>query len=408
MTQRIETQSIGELAPPNRLMLTPGPSSMDPRVYRALAAPLVGHLDPWFKGCMEDTQVLLRQIFQTENRLTMPLSASGSGGIEASVVNTLEEGDEAIICVNGIFSERMAVIAGHTAAKVTKVEAPYGKAVDAEDVRRAGKGKKIKIVGLAQGETSSGVLTQIADFRKVADELGALLVVDTVASLAAVPLHVDRERVDICFSGTQKAISAPPGMSPITVSPRAEEVFRTRKTKVQSWYFDLTTAMNYWGKERLYHHTPPVSLIYALREAMRIVIEEGLEVRWERHRVNQLALIAGIEAMGLELLVKKPAERLPTVTAVMIPDGIDDAKVRNQLLDEFNIEIAGGLGPLKNKIWRVGLMGHCSQKPYVLLFLAAMEKVLIDQGLRVPSGAGVGAAVQSYTQARSEAVGVSR
>jgi alanine-glyoxylate transaminase/serine-glyoxylate transaminase/serine-pyruvate transaminase len=408
MTQRIDMQFIGELAPPNRLMLTPGPSSMDPRVYRALAAPLVGHLDPWFKGCMEDTQVLLRQIFQTENRLTMPLSASGSGGIEASVVNTLEEGDEAIICVNGIFSERMAVIAGHTAAKVTKVEAPYGKAVDAEDVRRAGKGKKIKIVGLAQGETSSGVLTQIADFRKVADELGALLVVDTVASLAAVPLHVDRERVDICFSGTQKAISAPPGMSPITVSLRAEEVFRTRKTKVQSWYFDLTTAMNYWGKERLYHHTPPVSLIYALREAMRIVMEEGLEVRWERHRVNQLALIAGIEAMGLELLVKKPAERLPTVTAVMIPDGIDDAKVRNQLLEEFNIEIAGGLGPLKNKIWRVGLMGHCSQKPYVLLFLAAMEKVLIDQGLRVPSGAGVGAAVQSYTQARSEAVGVSR
>jgi alanine-glyoxylate transaminase / serine-glyoxylate transaminase / serine-pyruvate transaminase len=408
MTQRIDPQSVGEFNPPTRLMLTPGPSSMDPRVYRALASPLVGHLDPWFKGCMDDTQTLLRQIFQTENRLTMPLSASGSGGIEASVVNTLEEGDEAIIGVNGVFSDRMAVIASHTAVKVTKVEAPYGKPVDAEDVRRAAKGKKIKIVGFAQGETSSGVLTQIEPFRKVADELGALLVVDAVASLAAVPLHVDRERVDICFSGTQKAISAPPGMSPITVSPRAEEVFRTRKTKVQSWYFDLTTAMNYWGKERLYHHTPPVSLIYALREAMRIVMEEGLEARWERHRVNQLALIAGIEAMGLELLVKKPADRLPTVTAVMIPDGIDDAKVRNQLLDEFNIEIAGGLGPLKNKIWRVGLMGHCSQKPYVLLFLAAMEKVLLDQGVRVPAGAGVGAAIQSYTQGRTEAVGVSR
>jgi alanine-glyoxylate transaminase/serine-glyoxylate transaminase/serine-pyruvate transaminase len=197
-------------------------------------------------------------------------------------------------------------------------------------------------------------------------------------------------------------------MSPITVSARAEEVFRNRKTKVQSWYFDLSTAMNYWGKERLYHHTPPVSLIYALREAMRIVMEEGLQARWERHRVNQLALIAGIEAMGLELLVKKAADRLPTVTAVMIPDGIDDAKVRNQLLDEFNIEIAGGLGPLKAKIWRVGLMGHCSQKRYVLLFLAALEKTLLDQGLRVPSGAGVGAAIQSYSQARSEAVGVSR
>ncbi len=408
MTQHVDTQSIGELNPPHRLMLTPGPSSMDPRVYRALATPLVGHLDPWFKGCMDDTQVLLRQIFQTENRLTMPLSASGSGGIEASVVNSLEAGDEAIICVNGLFSDRMAVIASHTPAKVTKVEAPYGKAVDAEDVRRAGKGKKIKIVGLAQGETSSGVLTQIEPFRKVADELGALLVVDTVASLAAVPLHVDRERVDICFSGSQKAISAPPGMSPITVSPRAEEAFRNRKTKVQSWYFDLTTAMNYWGKERLYHHTPPVSLIYALREAMRIVVEEGLETRWERHRVNQLALIAGIEAMGLELLVRKPADRLPTVTAVMIPDGIDDAKVRNQLLDEFNIEIAGGLGPLKGKIWRVGLMGHCSQKPFVLVFLAALEKVLLDQGKRVPSGAGVGGAVQSYTHAHSEAVAVSR
>jgi alanine-glyoxylate transaminase/serine-glyoxylate transaminase/serine-pyruvate transaminase len=345
---------------------------------------------------MDDVQVLLRQIFQTENRLTMPLSASGSGGIEASVVNTLEEGDEALICVNGLFSDRMAVIAGHTPAKVTKVEAPYGQAVDPEDVRRAGKGKKIKIVGLAQGETSSGVLTQLDGFRKVADELGALLVVDTVASLAAVPLHIDKERIDVCFSGTQKAISAPPGMSPITVSPRAEEAFRTRKTKVQSWYFDLTTAMNYWGKDRLYHHTPPVSLIFALREAMRMVMEEGLEARWERHRLNQLALIAGLEAMGLEMLVKNPKDRLPTVTAVMIPSGVDDAKVRNQLLDEFGIEIAGGLGPLKAKIWRVGLMGHCSQKPNVLLFLAALEKTLLDQGFRVPSGAGVGAAVGSY------------
>jgi alanine-glyoxylate transaminase/serine-glyoxylate transaminase/serine-pyruvate transaminase len=390
------TQPVGELNPPNRLMLTPGPSSVDPRVYRAMAAPLVGHLDPWFRGCMDDTQAMLRHIFQTENRLTMPLSASGSGGIEASVVNTLEEGDEAIVCVNGLFSDRMAVIAGHTPAKVTKVEAPYGKVVDPEDVRRAGKGKKIKMVGLAQGETSSGVLTELDGFRKVADELGALLVVDAVASLAAVPLHIDNQRIDICFSGTQKAISAPPGMSPITVSPRAEEAFRNRKTKVQSWYFDLTTAMNYWGQERLYHHTPPISLIYGLREAMRIVIEEGLEARWERHRVNQIALIAGLEAMGLQLLVKKPAERLPTVTAVMIPDGIDDTKVRDQLLEEFNIEIAGGLGPLKAKIWRVGLMGHCSQKPYVLLFLAALEKVLLDHGFRVPGGVGVGAAVGSY------------
>jgi alanine-glyoxylate transaminase/serine-glyoxylate transaminase/serine-pyruvate transaminase len=218
---------------------------------------------------------------------------------------------------------------------------------------------------------------------------------------------VDRERIDICFSGSHKAISAPPGMSPITVSPAAEEVFRNRKSKVQSWYFDLTTAMNYWGKDRLYHHTPPISLIFALREAMRLVMEEGLEARWERHRMNQLALIAGLEAMGLKLLVENPADRLPTVTAVMIPGGVDDAKVRNQLLDEFNIEIAGGFGPIKGKIWRVGLMGYCSQKPFVLLFLAAMEKCLLDQGYHVPSGAGVGAAVRNYSHAET-ATAVSR
>src|SRR5271155_5889726 len=377
------TQHIGELNPPYRLMLTPGPSSVVPRVYRALATPLVGHLDPRFKTCMDGTKILLRQIFQTENRLTMPLSASGSGGIEASVLNALEEGDEAIVAVNGVFSDRMYEIATRATSKVTKVEAPYGKPVDAEDVRRAGKGKKIKMIGFAQGETSTGVITGVEAYRKVCDELGALLVVDTVASLAAVPLHVDRERIDICFSGSQKAISAPPGMSPITVSPAAEEVFRKRKTKVQSWYFDLTTAMNYWGKERLYHHTPPISLIYALREAMRIVMEDGLEARWERHRVNQHALIAGVEAMGLKLLVEKPVDRLVTVTAVMIPAGLDDAKLRNQLLDEFNIEIAGGIGALKGQIWRLGLMGYCSQKPFVLQLLAAMEKTLLDQGHRM-------------------------
>jgi alanine-glyoxylate transaminase / serine-glyoxylate transaminase / serine-pyruvate transaminase len=395
------TKPIGELNPPTRLLMTPGPSSIDPRVYRALASPIVGHMDPWFRGCMDETQSLMRQIFQTENRVTFPLSASGSGGIEASVMNSLEPGDEAICCVNGWFSERLHVIAKHTPAKLHVVEAPYGKAVDAEDVRKVAKGRKIKMIGLAQGETSSGVLTQIDPFRHVADECGALLVVDAVASLAAVPLNIDKQRVDICFSGSQKAISAPPGMSPITVSPAAEEAFRTRKTKTQSWYFDLSTAMNYWGKDRLYHHTPPVSLIYALREAMRIVIEEGLEVRWERHKLNQLALIAGVEAMGLKLLVEKPADRLVTVTAVLIPAGIDDGKVRNQLLDEFNIEIAGGIGALKGQIWRLGLMGYCSQKPFVLQLLGAMEKTLLDNGHRMSSGAGVGAAIQVYTHSET-------
>src|SRR2546422_8555454 len=365
------TDPMRELIPPTRLMLTPGPSSVDPRVYRALAPPLVGHLDPWSPTMMTDVQVLLRRTFQTENRVTFPLSASGSGAIEASVLNPLEAGDEAIVCVNGVFSERMAAIAERTPAKVTRVEAAYGRAVDPEDVRRAGKGRKIKIVGLAHGETSTGVMHRLDDFRKVADQLGALLVVDAVATLAGVPLDVDRQRIDICFSGSQKAISAPPGMAPITLNPRAEEVLAARKTKVQSWYFDLTTAMNYWGKERLYHHTPPISLIYALREALRIVLEEGLEARWERHRQNQLALIAGIEAMGLEFLVKNPADRLPTVTAVMIPGGIEDTKFRNQLLDEFNIEIAGGIGALEGENWRLRAIGDSSHKAHVLLLLAA-------------------------------------
>lgn len=397
------TQQTSELIPPMRLMMTPGPSSVDARVYRAMAAPLVGHLDPWFRNMMDSVQALLKQVFRTENRTTFPLSASGSGGIEASVLNLLEEREEALICVNGVFSERMAIIAERTPAKVTRVEAPYGRPVAPEDVRRAGQGKKVKLVGLAHGETSTGVISNLDAYRKVADELGALLVVDSVATLAGAPLGVDQQRIDICFSGTQKAISAPPGMSPITVGPGAEEAIRNRKTKVQSWYFDLSTAMNYWGKDRLYHHTPPISLIYGLHEALRIVLEEGLEARWERHRQNQLALIAGLEAMGLGLLVKNPAERLPTVTAVMVPEGVDDVKVRNQLLDEFNIEIAGGFGPLMGKIWRVGLMGHVSQKANVLLFLGAFEKVLLENGYRAPAGAGIAAAIANYTQAETAA-----
>ena len=398
-----EQEMIGELLPPERLMLTPGPSCVDPRVYRAMAAPIVGHMDPWFTKMMDDVQVLMRRVFQTQNRITFPLSASGSGGIEAAVMNPLDAGDECIVCVNGAFSERMAIIAERIPAKVIRVEAPYGRTVDPEDVLRAGKGRKIKFVGLTHGETSSGVVQRIEDYRKVADELGALLVVDAVASLAGVPLDVDAQRIDICFSGSQKAISAPPGMAPITVSPRAEEAMHARKEPVRSWYFDLTTAMNYWGKDRLYHHTPPITLIYAMREALRAVLEEGLEARWERHRENQQALIAGLEAMGLELLVSNAADRLVTVTAINIPAGLEDGKVRKQLLDEFNIEIAGGLGPLKGKIWRVGLMGYSCQKPNVLIFLAALEKTLLDQGFRLPAGAGVAAAIQNYQHATQPA-----
>lgn len=397
------SETIGEVCPPVRLLLTPGPSCIDPRVYRAMAAPVVGHLDPWFLQMMSEVQVLLRRVFQTQNRITYPISASGSGGIEASVMNVLEPGDECIVCVNGMFAERMAIIAERSGARVTRVETSPGRTVDLDDVRRAGKGKKIKFVGLTHGETSTGVVHRLDDFRKVADELGALLVVDTVASLGGVPLDVDGQRIDICFSGSQKALSAPPGMSPITVNAAVEEVIRKRKSPMQTWYFDLTPAMEYWGKERTYHHTPPINLIYGVHEALRLVVEEGLEVRWERHLHNQRALIAGLEAMGLELFVKKPADRLVTVTAVNIPAGVEDRKLRSQLLEEFNIEIAGGIGATKGKIWRIGLMGYSSQKPNVLLGLAALEKVLTDQGYQVPAGAGVGAAIRSYQQSTQPA-----
>ena len=292
------TEIFGELLPPARLMLTPGPSNMDPRVYRALATPLVGHMDPWFTEMMGDVQVMLRRVFQTQNRITYPISASGSGGIEASVMNVLEPGDECIVCSNGWFSERMAVIADRApGAKVIRVEAPYGRTVDPEDVRRAGQGKKIKFVGLAHGETSSGVVQNLDDYRKVADELGALLVVDAVATLAGIPLNVDKQQIDICFSGSQKALSAPPGMAPITVNARVEEVIKARKTPVASWYFDFMPIMTMWGSERTYHHTPPISLIFAMREALRLALEEGLEARWERHRTNQQALVAGLEGL---------------------------------------------------------------------------------------------------------------
>ncbi len=400
---------IGELIAPTRLMMTPGPCSIDSRVYRAMSTPLVGHMDPWFTEMVTtEVQVLLRHAFQTQNRVTFPISASGSGGIEAAVVNPLEPGDEAIVCINGIFSERMALIAERTGCKIHRVDVPFGRTVDPEDVRRIGKGRKIKFVGVCHGETSTGVLTQIDPFRKVADELGALLIVDAVATLCGVPLDVDRQRIDLCFSGTQKAISAPPGMAPVTVSPRMEETLRNRKTPVQSWYFDLTTTMNFWGKERTYHHTPPISLVYALREALRIIFEEGLEQSWARHRQNQQALIAGLEALGLELFVPNPADRLPTVTSVFVPAGIEDLPLRRQLLNEFGIEIAGGIAALKGKIWRIGLMGYVSQFKHVIFFLAAFEKVLLERGYHVSSGVGVGAATQSYLQAEAVIAGAKK
>ncbi len=381
---------VREVNPPPRILLGPGPSCVDPRVYRAMLAPMLGHLDPDFLRIMEETQVLLRRLFGTENRLTFPVSATGSAGMETAMMNCLEAGETAVITVAGFFGARLADMARRVGAEVIELKAPAGLPVDPQQAREAARGKKIKLLGVTHGETSTGALHDLDAFRQVADECGALLVVDAVATAGGIPLRVDAQRLDVCFTGSQKCLSAPPGLAPFTANPRVEEAIRQRKTRPPSWYFDLTYIMKYWGGERTYHHTAPISMVYALREALRVVDEEGLEARWERHRRNTQALVAGLEAMGLEMLTP-PAQRMITVTGVKAPPGIDAGKIRRRLLEEFNIEIAGGLGELKGKIWRIGLMGASCTQNNVLLLLAALEKCLAEAGFKLSPGAGLAA-----------------
>ncbi len=403
-------RNIGEVNPPPRILLGPGPSNVDSRVYRAIQAPMLGHLDPEFLRIMDDVQVLLRNLFQTENRLTFPVSGTGSAAMETAMVNCLEPGDAAAITVAGHFGARLAEMARRAGAEVIAVEAPAGSAADPEAARRTLRGEKIKLLGVTHGETSTGVLHDLDAFRRVADECGALFVVDAVATAGGMPLNVDAQRIDLCFTGSQKCLSAPPGLGPLTAGPRVEEALRARKTEVTSWYFDLTTIIKYWVgtqaggglPERTYHHTAPISMIYALREALRMVDEEGLHARWERHRRNQQALVAGLEAMGIEPIAP-PAQRMWTVTCVRTPAGLDEAKVRRRLLDEFNIEIAGGFGELKGRAWRIGLMGASCTETNVLLFLGSLEKILPEEGLKLSPGAGVAAAAQSYQQSPAPA-----
>ncbi len=394
--------TVGELNPPQRILMAPGPSLVDARVYRALLAPVVGHLDPEFLRVMDDVQAMLRRLFQTENQLTFPVSGTGSAGMETAFCNLIELGDPVIVCVGGHFGARMAEMAARAGARLERIETTPGTHIDPERVRAAARGQRMRLLAIVHGETSTGVLQEIAPYREIADECGALLVVDAVATLGGMPLAVDRERIDVCFSASQKCLSAPPGLAPFTASPKIEEALRQRKTPVTSWYFDLTTVMKYWGQERTYHHTAPISMIYALREALRLIEEETLPVRWQRHQRHHQALVAGLEALGLELMVA-PAHRMWTVTAVKVPAGIEDAKVRQRLLNEFNIEIAGGLGELRGKIWRIGLMGNTATQANVLLFLAALEEILQEEGFRLASGAGVAAAEQVYLRAAAAA-----
>lgn len=386
------------LQPPSRILLGPGPSNVHPRVLQAMSTPLVGHLDPAFLRIMDETKRLLQLVFQTRNELTIPISGTGSAGMEACLVNVLEPGDEAVVCVNGVFGTRMADIVERCGAKLLKVEAPWGRVIDPADVAAAlRRCTRPKLVGIVHAETSTGAWQPLEEIGQAVHAAGALFLVDTVTSLGGCPVRVDAWGIDACYSGTQKCLSCPPGLSPITFGPRALDVLRRRKTKVQSWYLDLTMIEKYWGAERVYHHTAPITMNYALYEALRLIEEEGLEARWRRHERNHVALKAGLAAIGLTI-ASQENHQLWTLNSVRIPDGVDDAKVRSALLDEFNIEIGGGLGPLKGKTWRIGLMGESSSTGNVLFLLSAIERVLPRCQYPVEAGAAVAAAERAYAE----------
>lgn len=364
-----------DLRLPGRVLMGPGPSTADPRVLRAMAAPLIGHLDPAFLELMNGVMAGLRCVFGTKNQLTLPMSGTGSAGMETCLVNLIEPGERVLVCINGLFGQRMADIAGRCGAEVMRLEAPWGEPIDPAAVRRALSQGKVDLVAIVHAETSTGVLQPLEEIGQAVREHGALLVVDAVTSLGGVAVNVDERLIDACYSGTQKCLSAPPGLAPITFGPRAEAKLARRKSKVPSWYLDLTMISQYWGKERVYHHTAPISMMYALAEALNLVLEEGLAAREERHRRVSALFCEGLEEIGLEPFVR-PEYRAPMMVTVKVPEGVDEAAVRRELLHRFNIEIGGGLGELKGRIWRVGLMGASCTESNALLLLEALKKIL--------------------------------
>jgi alanine-glyoxylate transaminase/serine-glyoxylate transaminase/serine-pyruvate transaminase len=375
----MDVNHIQDLRLSPRILLGPGPSSVPPRVLSALTNPVIGHLDPEFLALMQEVQAMLRFVFQTENELTVPISGTGSAGMEAALCNFIEPGDRVLIAVKGYFGERLVEIAGRYGATVDRLDRPWGQAFDPQEVVDALGRASYKLVAIVHAETSTGVLQPgIAEIASAAHRSGALLVLDAVTSLGGLPVEIDAWEVDVAYSGTQKSISAPPGLAPLTVSPRAREMLRNRKTPVRNWYLDLSMLEKYWGKERTYHHTAPISMNYALREALRLVVEEGLEARFARHHANAQRLWAGLEDLDLSLLVPL-SYRLPTLTTPLVPPGVDETEVRRRLLNEYNIEIAGGFGPLKGQIWRIGLMGFSSRRENVALLLAALREILADR-----------------------------
>lgn len=364
----------GELKTSPRVLMGPGPSDVHPAVLRAMATPLVGHLDPEFLVIMDEIREMLKQVLRTQNALTFSVSGTGSAGMETVMVNLLEPGDEALVCVNGVFGNRMCDIVERCGAKLVRVDADWGKPIDPAQVAEALKTCKPKVLAIVHAETSTGVRQPLEAISKMAHDVGALFVVDAVTSLGGIDVRVDDWGIDALYSGTQKCLSAPPGLAPVTFSERAVEAIDKRKSKVQSWYLDMTMVRNYWGADRAYHHTAPITMNYSLREALRLVLAEGLEARFARHQRSHELLAEGLADLGIEFVVEKEY-RLPQLNSVWIPEGMDDKATRKRLLDEYNIEIGGGLGAFAGKVWRIGLMGHSSDANHVNMLISALKRI---------------------------------
>ena len=392
----VESQLDG-LHMPQRTLLGPGPSSVHSRVLRAMTEPVIGFLDPAFLQVTDEVCSMLRQVYHTGNPTTFPVSATGTGAMETACVNVLEPGDTAIVCRNGFFGNRFAEIAGRCGADVYTVDSPWGSPVDPAALEQElKKHSRVKAVGLVAGETSTGVLTLLPDIVDLVHRHDALVIVDAVTSLGGHDMRMDDWGIDVCYSGSQKCLGAPPGLAPISVGPRALEAINNRSSKVSSFYFSLAELDNYWSEQRVYHHTAPISMIYALREALRMMAEEGLQNRIDRHAKVAAALRAGLDALGIQILAE-PKHRLAPLTAALIPDGIDDVVVRRRLLEAYNIEIGGGLGDLRGKVWRIGLMGESAREANVFALLSALETILPSLGYEVASGASLAAAQRALT-----------
>ncbi len=371
---------------PERLLLGPGPSPVSERVRQAMAQPLLGHMDPAFLAIVDRVQEQLRLVFGTSNPLTFPVSGTGSAGMEMSLVTLIEPGDVVVVVQQGVFGQRLADAAARLGAEVVPIAIPFGGICSIKTLTQTlDQHPQVRLVAVVKAETSTGVLQPLDGWAEVVHDRGALLLVDTVTALGGLPVHADAMGFDVSFSGTQKCLAAPPGLAPMTVGTRALERIQAREHQAPSWYFDLSAISQYLGKSRAYHHTAPISMIYALAEALNMIVDEGLENVWTRHRQVAESLWAGLEAMGLEMMVPQE-HRLPTVATVRIPDGVDDKRVRQRLLDQYQIEIAGGLGPWAGKIWRIGVMGQGAKISHMMTLLNALREVLHAEGFAVPSG----------------------